>query len=159
MRDNDFQATTEYIKTVNQSLNEAMKVPTKHHYQLRRCLLKCDYYHQNKVKRFFCRLAMNSCIVFRSGMLLLIIGGGIIIHYHTKPIDAVSNFSPVTAHTVEVKSDAYEPEYLQDLYEYGYLKYSHEMDTGCRVYTALIENQPVTIYDHKPYEINLVMAH
>ena len=160
MFDKDFQATTEYIKNVNEKLDNSLRSQKheKHHYKLRRCLLSCDFYHENKVKRAFCRIMMNKDCIMRAGaaiFMVTVLGVTTVWFVQGQRVDLLQ--TPQAMYTVE--STEYSTEFLQSLYTYGYLKYSHELDDGCRVYKASINNKEVEVLDHVPYEIDMVVSH
>lgn len=158
MFDKDFQATTEYIKNVNDKLDNSLREDTRHHYKLRRRLLSCDFYHENPVKRMACRTMMNKDCIMRAGATVFMVSVltlTTVWFIQGERADLLKQ--PQKQYTVE--STQYSTDFLQGLYTYGYLKYSHEMEDGCRVYKASIEDKEVEIMDHKPYEIDLVVSH
>lgn len=159
MHDKDFQATTEYIKEVNNKLEQKMGGSTEHHYALRRSLLGCDYYHANPAKRIFCRIKMctkgvNSFLCVSTAMVI-IVGTSLVMVYDKKN----HNVSIVPAVQVqEFNSEDFDAEYMQNLYTFGYLRFDKEEDDGCRVYKGTLEDEEVIVYDHQPYEIDLVVS-
>lgn len=159
MHDKDFQATTEYIKEISQKFNAAITHDVKHHYELRRSLLGCNFYHKNFVVRSLCRVKMYYCGMFKGASLVVVL---IVLVSASYPLvrKAFYTYQEQNNNMIvkEVNAKNLDQEYVQQLYTYGYLTFDHENTQGSRVYKARVQDKEINVFDNKPYTINMVVA-
>lgn len=160
MYDKDLHIIVEYIKKVGDNIKDDVGVRTNHQYSLRRRLLSCPYYHDHFFFRFLSRIGMHRREFRRLfGVMFLFVAVGISGYVlvgvvFTKPSIEIEKLSDVKSFS----SDFFEKEYLQDLYRYGYINFSHIDSTGNRVYQVRNVSAFTDIIDSTPYKIDLVIS-
>jgi hypothetical protein len=131
-----------------------------HEFSLRRSLLNSCYYDESVTKRFYHRfIAYNKVLLGVSSVGTAFV---IVFLFTVSATAQGENWLPFLSSGIEiqtVEAASLDPAYMQELYEYGYLQYSHTEDTGCRVYKAADEQMHVQVRDEMPYTIETVLVH
>ncbi len=155
-------------KFLNKIYSEKFKdqeivIDLDHAYKLRRQLLSCDYYSDSFIKRFVCKILMHKNELLRLGfvfsfILVVFISSSFGLDFDQNNNIAKSQSVHHHLRTKYVNSTKYNPKFLQELYKYGVLNYSHQDTKGNRIYKAKTDKTEIIVLDKKPYKIDLVIA-
>ena len=159
MLEKNYQSLDKQLKNLADSIEDITDADLGHQHELRRGLLNSVYYSNNFAIRWYYRLFSFSkrFIVMSTGMGVIVL---CVVTYniYDKHASVAKEVSGPTPYVKTVEASEIDPEYLQDLYKYGYVSYSHENPDGCRVYKAVQGEKELEITDDKPYIIDVVLA-
>ena len=146
----------EQLQSVAKDLDSLVTIDYCHNQELRRCLLNSSYFSAHCVVRWYSRLSSlpKKMIVMSTGVGVVAISLFVFSAYNNDDLIA-SDTNPYIA---TVNAQEFPEEYLQEMYKYGYLSYSHDNPDGCRVYKARYNGEVMMLHDDKPYIINTVLA-
>lgn len=159
MQNNISQTTEKYLIKVAQKVNNEMPTNPQHQHALRRSLLDCGHYNDGIFSRYFFRFMMYKkelikAIATSTGIVVVIM---IVV---PTAIGYTQNgpFTKKPKYVAQVKTIDLPEEYLQELYKYGYLRFSHKDENGNNIYYAEAKKGVIEVKDESPYKIDLVVA-
>lgn len=157
MLEKNYHLLDKQLKSVAKDVNSLVTVDIAHQHELRRGLLNSRFYSCNFFVRWYNRIFSlhRKAVVFTAGMGVVVVSVVTVTVYHQNTTQA---HDVANSYIKTVNAEEYPIDYLQDLYKYGFVSYSHYEPDGCRVYKAEKDGQKLMIRDSKPYDIEVVLA-